>query len=128
MLATSFGDILWLIIISFFFITYLMMLFSVIGDIFRNHEMSGIMKAVWLILLFAIPLITLLSYVIVNGADMAKRSMKEQQDAKAAFDDYVRQAAGTGGAASELANAKSLLDSGAITADEYAKLKAKIIG
>jgi hypothetical protein len=59
---------------------------------------------------------------------MAKRSMKEQQDAKAAFDDYVRQAAGTGGAASELANAKSLLDSGAISADEYAKLKAKIIG
>jgi hypothetical protein len=54
--------------------------------------------------------------------------MKEQQDAKAAFDDYVRQAAGTGGAASELANAKSLLDSGAISADEYAKLKAKIIG
>jgi ABC-type multidrug transport system fused ATPase/permease subunit len=128
MLATSFGDILWLIIICFFFITYLMMLFSVIGDIFRNHEMSGIMKAVWLILLFAIPLITLLIYVIVNGAGMAKRSMKEQQDAKAAFDDYVRQAAGTGGAASELANAKSLLDSGAISADEYAKLKAKIIG
>jgi ABC-type multidrug transport system fused ATPase/permease subunit len=128
MLATSFGDILWLIIISFFFITYLMMLFSVIGDIFRNHEMSGIMKAVWLILLFAIPLITLLIYVIVNGAGMAKRSMKEQQDAKAAFDDYVRQAAGTGGAASELANAKSLLDSGAITADEYATLKAKILG
>jgi type VI protein secretion system component VasK len=128
MLATSFGDILWLIIISFFFITYLMMLFSVIGDIFRNHEMSGGMKAVWLILLFVIPLITLLIYVIVNGAGMAKRSMKEQQDAKAAFDDYVRQAAGTGGAASELANAKSLLDSGAITADEYAKLKGKIIG
>ncbi|MBU6317877.1 MAG: SHOCT domain-containing protein [Acidobacteria bacterium] len=128
MLATSFGDILWLIIISFFFITYLMMLFSVIGDIFRNHEMSGVMKAVWLVLLFALPLLTLLIYVIVNGAGMAKRSMKEQQDAKAAFDDYVRQAAGTGGAASELANAKSLLDSGAITADEYAKLKAKIIG
>jgi ABC-type multidrug transport system fused ATPase/permease subunit len=128
MLATSFGDILWLIIISFFFITYLMMLFSVIGDIFRNHEMSGIMKAIWLVLLFALPLLTLLIYVIVNGAGMAKRSMKEQQDSKAAFDDYVRQAAGTGGAASELANAKSLLDSGAITDDEYAKLKAKIIG
>jgi ABC-type multidrug transport system fused ATPase/permease subunit len=128
MLATSFGDILWLIIISFFFITYLMMLFSVIGDIFRNHEMSGIMKAVWLVLLFALPLLTLLIYVIVNGAGMAKRSMKEQQDAKAAFDDYVRQAAGTSGAASELANAKSLLDSGAITADEYATLKAKILG
>jgi hypothetical protein len=128
MLATSFGDILWLIIISFFFITYLMMLFSVIGDIFRNHEMSGIMKAIWLVLLFALPLLTLLIYVIVNGAGMAKRSMKEQQDSKAAFDDYVRQAAGTGGAASELANAKSLLDSGAITADEYATLKAKILG
>ena len=128
MLATSFGDILWLIIISFFFITYLMMLFSVIGDIFRNHEMSGIMKAVWLVLLFVLPLLTLLIYVIVNGAGMAKRSMKEQQDAKAAFDDYVRQAAGTSGAASELANAKSLLDSGAITADEYATLKAKILG
>lgn len=128
MLATSFGDILWLIIISFFFITYLMMLFSVIGDIFRNHEMGGVAKAIWLVLLFALPLLTLLVYVIMNGAGMAKRSMKEQQDAKAAFDDYVRQAAGTGGAASELANAKSLLDSGAITADEYAKLKAKIIG
>jgi hypothetical protein len=128
MLATSFGDILWLIIISFFFITYLMMLFSVIGDIFRNHEMGGVAKAIWLVLLFALPLLTLLVYVIMNGAGMAKRSMKEQQDAKAAFDDYVRQAAGTGGAASELANAKSLLDSGAITADEYATLKAKILG
>jgi ABC-type dipeptide/oligopeptide/nickel transport system permease component len=128
MLATSFGDILWLIIISFFFITYLMMLFSVIGDIFRNHEMGGVAKAIWLVLLFALPLLTLLVYVIMNGAGMAKRSMKEQQDAKAAFDEYVRQAAGTGGAASELANAKSLLDSGAITADEYAALKAKILG
>jgi ABC-type multidrug transport system fused ATPase/permease subunit len=128
MLATSFGDILWLIIISFFFITYLMMLFSVIGDIFRNHEMGGVAKAIWLVLLFILPLLTLLVYVIINGAGMAKRSVKEQQDAKAAFDEYVRQAAGTGGAASELANAKSLLDSGAITADEYAKLKAKIIG
>jgi hypothetical protein len=127
-LAISFWESIWLIIVIFFMLMYLMLLFSIIVDLIRDHELSGGMKALWFVALLLFTPITALIYLIVRGGGMAQRNMKEQQQAKAEFDAYVRSAAGTGGAASELAKASELLNSGAISQAEYDALKAKIIG
>ncbi len=127
MLAVSFGQALWLIIVSFLFIAYLMMLFSVIMDIFRDPELGGVAKAIWAVALIFFPLVTLLIYLIVRGRGMAERSIKQQTEAQQAFDSYVRDVAGADPATS-LATAAQLHEQGKISDDEYAKLKAKIIG
>lgn len=126
MLAISFGEALWLIIVSFLFITYLMMLFSVIVDLFRDRELSGALKAVWAIALIFFPLVTMLIYLVVRGKGMAERQMKQNADAQAAVDTYIRQVAGSDPAAS-LATAAQLRDEGKIDDAEFAALKAKIL-
>lgn len=126
MLAVSFGQALWLVIVSFFFIVYLMMLFSVVVDLFRDHELSGVLKAVWAVALIAFPLITLVVYLIARGGGMAERSVRQQQQTQADFDSYVRSVAGAN-PASELARASELHEGGKLTDDEYAALKAKIL-
>lgn len=126
MLAISFGEALWLIIVSFLFITYLMMLFSVIVDLFRDRELSGALKAVWAIALIFFPLITMLIYLVVRGKGMAERQMKQNADAQAAVDTYIRQVAGSDPATS-LATAAQLRDQGTISDEEFAALKAKIL-
>lgn len=127
MLAFSIWEALWVTFAAFLFIAVLMMMFSVIVDIFRNHEMSGLAKAAWLIGLIFFSLITLLIYMIVHGDGMAKRSAKEQVEAKESFDSYVRDVAG-GGAASELEKAAAMHNSGKLSDTEYEALKAKILG
>ena len=81
----DFGEILWTTVVIFFMIAYLMILFRVIFDIFRNHEMSGGMKAVWLIALLVLPVLTLFIYVIAHGNDMAQRDIAQQKAAEADF-------------------------------------------
>lgn len=127
MLAFSVWEALWVTFVAFLFISVLMMMFSVIVDIFRDQEMSGIAKAIWLIALVFFSLITLLVYMIARGQGMAERSAKEQVEAKESFDSYVRDVAG-GGAASELEKAAAMHNSGKLSDDEYAALKTKIIG
>lgn len=126
MLAVSFGEALWLIIVSFLFITYLMMLFSVIIDLFRDREIGGVAKAIWAILLIFFPLVTMLIYLIVRGRGMAERSIQQATQDKAAFDSYVREVAAVDPATS-LATASQLHEEGKITAEEYTALKAKIL-
>lgn len=127
MLAVSFGEALWLIIVSFLFIAYLMMLFSVIVDLFRDRELGGVAKALWAVALIFFPLVTLLVYLVARGRGMAERTLAQQTEAQTAFDSYVRDVAGSDPATS-LATASQLHDQGKISDDEYAKLKAKIIG
>ena len=91
----SFWDIIWFIIISYLFIAYLMLLFNVIRDIFRDQEMSGIAKAVWLVALLFLPLLTLLVYLIARGSGMAKRDYQARQHAQSAQDDYIKSVAGS---------------------------------
>jgi hypothetical protein len=113
--------------VIFFMIAYLMILFRVIFDIFRNHEMSGGMKAVWLIALLFLPVLTLFIYVIVHGKDMAGRDIAQHEAAEAEFKQYVQKAAADSGPAAEIAKAKELLDNGSISQDEFETLKRKAL-
>ncbi|HWM75828.1 MAG TPA: SHOCT domain-containing protein [Nocardioides sp.] len=124
----SFWDIIWFIVISYLFIAYLMLLFNVIRDIFRDQEMSGIAKAVWLVALLFLPLLTLLVYLIARGSGMAKRDYQARQQAQSAQDDYIKSVAGaTSSPTAEIEKAKSLLDSGAISQAEFDALKQKAL-
>jgi len=125
MLAFSFWDAFWIVFIAFLWINLLFIFFSVVVDLFRDHELSGWAKAGWIILLIFLPLLGLLIYVIARGPGMARRSLDQQAAAQASFDSYVRDVAG-GGAASELEKASKLHAEGKLTDDEYAALKARI--
>lgn len=121
----SFWDVIWWFLWAFVFIAYLFALFAVIADLFRDRKLNGWWKAVWIIFLIFVPFLTVLVYLIARGNGMAERSAKEAQQARAAADDYIRQAAGTSASPSdEIAKAKGLLDAGAITPEEFASIKA----
>ena len=122
----SFWDFLWLIIVSFAFVAYLMVLFSIIGDLFRDRKTSGWVKAIWVFFLIVAPFLTALIYIIAKGGDMTKRQVAALQHAKDEQDQYIKQVAGRT-SAEEIAHAKALLDSGTITDDEFSKLKAKAL-
>lgn len=122
----SFWDIIWFIIVFFAFASYLMVLFSIVGDLFRDPSLSGGMKAVWVVCLVFFTFITAVVYLIVRGRGMNERSAKVYEQARQAQENYVRSLAGSGTSAPEqIAKAKELLDSGAISADEFATLKQK---
>jgi predicted PurR-regulated permease PerM len=123
----SFWDVLWLIIVSFAFIAYLMVLFYIVTDLFRDHTVSGGMKAVWIVLLIFFPLITSLVYLIARGKGMTQRQLDAARQAQAATDDYIRSVSGSASPADQIAQAKGLLDSGAITQQEFDALKAKAL-
>lgn len=117
-------DALWWLLSIFIFVAYLMALFSIISDLFRDRELSGIAKAVWLLFLIFLPFLTALAYLIVRGQGMAERSAAQARQVKDETDAYIRTAAQGGDSpAAEIARAKELLDAGAIGPDEYATLK-----
>jgi ABC-type multidrug transport system fused ATPase/permease subunit len=124
----SFWDLIWWFLWAFAFIAYLMALFAIIGDLFRDHTLNGWLKAVWIFFLIFVPFLTALVYLIARGNGMAERSQKEARQYRAATDEYIRQTAGTSASpADEIAKAKALLDSGTISAQEYELLKAKAL-
>jgi hypothetical protein len=122
----SFWDIVWFIVITFAFVAYLMVLFSILTDLFRDKDTSGIAKAVWIIALIFLPFLTALIYLIVRGHGMAERSASQAVEFKKAQDAYIRETAGSS-PADQIARAKELLDSGAITQAEYDAIKAKAL-
>ena len=128
--ATSypFLNVLWDILIIFAWILFIWVAIVVFSDIFRRRDISGWAKAAWVVFIVVIPWIGVLIYLIANHDGMAERSEKQSKAAQASFDEYVRQAAGTGGPASEIETAKKLLDSGAITQAEFDSIKAKALG
>lgn len=120
------GELLWSLLTIFFMVVYFMMLFSVVVDLFRDHETSGAAKAIWLILLLVFPLITLLVYVVVRGDGMARRSAAQARTAESQFQEYVRDVAG-GSPAAEIGRARALVDEGTITPEEFEALKRKVL-
>jgi hypothetical protein len=119
------GEILWSLLVIYVMIMYFMIMFTIIVDLFRSKDVGGLGKAVWAVLLIFFPLITMIAYLIMRGKGMADRNQKAAEAAKADTDNYIRTVAG--GSATELEKAKQLHESGAISADEYAALKAKIL-
>jgi len=123
----SFWDVVWFIIISFAFIAYLMMLFWIVIDLFRDHETSGLLKAVWLVLLLFFPLITALVYVIVRGRGMSERTAGHYQSQQKQQEEYIKHVAGSSTPADQIAKASALLKEGAISQTEFDALKAKAL-
>jgi hypothetical protein len=122
----TFGDMLLTVFEIFLFVVWIWILFTIISDLFRNHDMSGGKKALWIVLLIFIPYITALVYLIIHGNDMRERSLRAQAEAKHAADDYIRAAAHTS-AADELHKLHELVEKGALTDAEYEKAKAKLL-
>jgi len=123
----SFWDIVWFIIISFAFIAYLMMLFSIITDLFRDSKTSGVVKAIWLVTLLFFPLLTALVYVIVRGKGMAERTVSSRVAAQQQQEEYIKQVAGSATPADQIAQAGVMLDKGTISQSEFDILKAKAL-
>ena len=122
-------NIIWLLFWSFAFVAYLFALFAIIADLFRDQQLSGWWKAVWVIFLIFVPFLTALVYVIARGRGMAERSMKDAAETQKETDAYIRTVAASGGSPTdEIAKAKKLLDDGTITAEEYTAIKAKVLG
>jgi hypothetical protein len=124
-----FMDLLWSMIIFFAWVAWIWILIVILTDVFRRHDIGGWTKALWTIFLVVIPFLGVLVYLVAQHDGMAERQQKDVQAQQEQFDSYVRQAAGTGGGgpASEIAKAKELLDSGAITQSEFDTLKAKAV-
>ncbi|HEY5784628.1 MAG TPA: PLDc N-terminal domain-containing protein [Microlunatus sp.] len=122
----SFLDFLWLIIVSFAFVAYLIVLFQIVTDLFRDKGQKGWHKAVWIIFLIVFPLITAVVYLIARGGGMAQRQAEYVQQVKSDSDKYIREVAGRS-PAQEIADAKALLDSGSISAADFEKIKAKAL-
>jgi hypothetical protein len=122
-----FLDVFWTIVVFFVWVAWLMILFRVIGDIFRRHDISGWGKAAWLVFVIVLPFLGVLIYLIANGNEMAKRDVEHANAARAEFDGYVKSVAASEGPAAEIDKAKQLLDSGAITQAEFDAIKAKAV-
>ena len=120
------GQWIWMLVWFFLFFVYLVILFQIIGDLFRDHALSGWWKAVWIIGLVFMPYLVALIYLIARGRGMAERQRGAYVQAKADTDTYIRTVAGKS-PADQIVAAKALLDSGAIDADEFATLKAKAL-
>jgi hypothetical protein len=121
-----FMDVLWSMIIFFFWVIWIWIVITVLIDIFRRHDIGGFAKALWVIFVVILPWLGVLVYLIAQHDGMRERSMKQAQAQRRQLDDYVRDTAG-GGAAADIAKAKELLDAGAITQDEFEVLKAKAL-
>lgn len=122
---SNLGNVIWYTLTIIIFVSYLFALLTIFSDLFRDRQLSGGMKAVWVVFLIFFPLITALVYLIVRGGGMAGRAQAQAEKAKEATHDYIRSVAGS--PADEIARAKSLLDAGTISADEYEQLKAKAL-
>ncbi|KXX55300.1 SHOCT domain-containing protein [Rhodococcus sp. LB1] len=120
----GFWEFFWFLFVFYLFVAYLRVLFAIITDLFRDHQMSGWLKALWLLFLFLIPFLSALIYLIVRNEGMTKRSAAAFGQVKQAQDTYIQDVAGTGKSpAQQIAHAKALLDSGAITPQEFETIK-----
>jgi hypothetical protein len=123
----SFWDIVWFIFITWVFVAYLMVMFSIISDIFRDRQLSGVGKAVWVVCLVFFPFITAVVYLISRGGSMADRSMRAAAEQRQQQDAYIREVAGHTTPTDQITQARALLDAGAISQAEYEALKTKAL-
>ena len=128
LLASSypFLDVLWTMFIFFLWVIWFWLLFTVFVDVFRRHDISGGKKTLWLIFVIILPFLGVFIYIITQNDGMTQRNIDRANAQRAQLDDYVRETA-SGGAAAEIANAKTLLDQGTITQAEFDAIKQKAL-
>jgi hypothetical protein len=122
----SFGDLLLTVFEITLFVIWIWILFTIIGDIFRDHDMSGWAKAIWIIFLVFIPYISMIVYLVVRGSGMRERTLKAQSEAKQHFDSYVQEQAHAS-PADELHKLNDLKEKGALSPAEFDQAKAKLL-
>ena len=120
------GQVLWSMLWFFLFFMWIMLVFSIFGDIIRSDDMSGGSKALWSIVIIFLPFLGVFMYLIVRGDKMGARQQRAADDQDQAYRAYIKDAAG-GGSASELAKLAELHSSGKLTDDEYAQAKGRVI-
>lgn len=123
----TFGQGLLTVLSIFVFVAWIMVLFTIISDLFRDHGMSGWVKAIWVLFLVFLPFLTGLIYLIARGGGMRDRSIAAQKEAQQQFDSYIRETAGGSSAADEVARLAELHDKGKLTDEEFAAMKAKVL-
>jgi ABC-type multidrug transport system fused ATPase/permease subunit len=123
----SVGDVILTSLSIFFFIVWLWILITILGDLFRDHELSGWAKAGWVLFLVLVPYLAGLVYLISRGAGMRERSLKEQAEVKRHMDSYIRETAGGSSTVDELARLSELKDKGSISDAEFEQAKAKLL-
>lgn len=124
------GEVLWSLLVVFFMVVYFMIIFAIFGDLFRSRNMSGLVKALWVLLIFVFMFIGPFVYLIVRGGGMGERAQAARDDARLQLEDHTQAvASGTGpdSPVAHIALAKELLDSGAITKEEFEVLKTRAL-
>lgn len=111
----------------FLFVIWIFIAITVVFDIFRSRDLSGWGKALWFLFVLVVPYLGVFIYLVVRGGKMHERQAANAATQKAAFDDYVRQTAGTGDVASQLTQLADLRDRGVISADEFESQKTKLL-
>lgn len=124
----TFWQIIWFIVVSFAFIAYLMILFQIFGDLFRDRAMSGWLKALWILFLIVLPFLSAFVYIIARGPGMARRQAEALVQMKEAQDEYIKSVAGSTAPADQITQAKKLLDDGTISQSDFDSLKARALG
>ena len=122
------GQVLWSMLWFFMFVIWIWMIIVIFSDIFRSDDLSGWGKAIWSIFIIFLPFLGIFAYLIARGGEMAERSAKAAQDANAATQAYIRDAAAVSSDADQLAKLADLHTAGKISDAEYATAKAKVIG
>ena len=122
-----FIDILWSMILFFTWVIWIWMMVVILTDVFRRRDIGGFSKAAWCVFLIVLPFLGVLVYLIAQHDHMAERRIKDVETQQAAFDKRVREVAAADGPAAEIANAKGLLDSGAIDQAEFEQLKQRAL-
>jgi hypothetical protein len=120
-----FMNVFWTMILFFAWMIFFTMVFIVLGDVFRRHDIGGWSKAAWCVGIIILPFLGVLIYLISNSEGMAERKGKEMQAQQDQFAKHVKDVAG--GSATEISRAKELLDSGAINQAEFESLKQKAL-
>ncbi len=128
-LATSYPllEVFWTMLIFFGFIIWIWILITVFADLFRRHDTSGFAKVLWIIFIILIPYFGVFVYLIVEHKGMAERTIKAQQEAQSQVDQYVKSVAGKSDPAEQIAKGKALLDQGAISQEEFNKIKQQAL-
>jgi hypothetical protein len=123
------ADLIWTSIWIFFLIMFIWLFIAIVSDLFRDHELSGAAKAVWVVALIVFPLLGSLAYLIIRGQGMAQRSATQARNAQAELDSYIRTTAASSGAGpvDDLSRLAELRASGSITEAEFESIKSRIV-